>query len=897
MLIKLKWIYKVKTDEFGEVLKNKARLVAQRFRQEEGINFKESFALVARIEAICIFVANTTNKNMTIFQMDVKTTFLNGELKEEVYVSRLEGFVDQDNPSHVYKLKKALYSLNKHHKHDIPMVEKSKLDEDLHEKPVDATLYRGMSGSLMYLTSSRPDLIYVVRLCARYQAKPTENHLNAIKGIFQYLKGTINMGLWHSKDTAGLLRSNKKHCDLEYKGRIYCLIWVLCSNPMDAFTANRLIMSSIIAQQANLNLELVTKEKRLEIRKCNGRINLEKTQIEPTFQVVLDALALILCYYAFLTTAYVPEMHQSWRTFATIINRSLSGKTTGLDKLHLSRAQILWRMYYKKNVDYVELLREDFTYRIDNRGHKKKEKMYYPRFTKVIIHYFLTKDKTGGKFKKSASPKLTTILVSPEEPTRKSKRVKRPIKKSANAPTTGVVIRYTPVMSLSKKKEKGRDEDDNNNVHDSSSEGSDQESDSGDDNTQSDNVKGSDFKHETDENEMGSESDQEENEEEVEDDEEEKEDEYVKTLSNYTSTDDEDETNVESKVKNKAVGDEDKGMDYTTNQFDNDVDVRLNDLVNNDEGFIQKEGTDAEMLNVQQGNENLEITLNQVIENAHILPKEVSNFALSMIKSMVIESLKHAVLARESSQPQSTYEAAALLTEFELKKILIDKMDESQSYLTANEHRECYDRLIKSYDLAKSLFSTYDKVYSLKRSKKDKDKDEDPFAGSDRRKSVHAEEPELEVADSDMPPNQEENLGNDDEEPKRKVTYKHDWFTKPKQPQEHTNLDWNVVKTPQQGPTKSWLITLVAIADKPLKTFDELMSTPIDFFAYIMNGLKDNPEGGDYPFDLTKPLPLVMNGSRQIVPVDYFFNNDLKYLQGGILTMNSTTSITKIKAA
>ncbi|GJU67325.1 uncharacterized mitochondrial protein-like protein [Tanacetum coccineum] len=111
MLIKLKWSYKVKTDEFGGVLKNKARLVAQGFRQEEGIDFKESFAPVARIEAIRIFVANAANKNMTIFQMDVKTAFLNGELKEEVYVSQPEGFVDQDNPSHVYKLKKALYGL------------------------------------------------------------------------------------------------------------------------------------------------------------------------------------------------------------------------------------------------------------------------------------------------------------------------------------------------------------------------------------------------------------------------------------------------------------------------------------------------------------------------------------------------------------------------------------------------------------------------------------------------------------------------------------------------------------------------------------------------------------------------------------------------------------------
>nr|GEW22983.1 retrovirus-related Pol polyprotein from transposon TNT 1-94 [Tanacetum cinerariifolium] len=111
MLIKLKWIYKVKTEEFGGVLQNKARLVAQGFRQEEGINFEESFAPVSRIKAIRIFVANVAHKNMMIFQMDVKTAFLNGELKEEVYVSQPEGFVDQDNPSHVYKLKKALYGL------------------------------------------------------------------------------------------------------------------------------------------------------------------------------------------------------------------------------------------------------------------------------------------------------------------------------------------------------------------------------------------------------------------------------------------------------------------------------------------------------------------------------------------------------------------------------------------------------------------------------------------------------------------------------------------------------------------------------------------------------------------------------------------------------------------
>ncbi|GJT11467.1 retrovirus-related pol polyprotein from transposon TNT 1-94, partial [Tanacetum coccineum] len=111
IIINLKWILKVKQDEFGGVLKNKARLVAKGYRQEEGINFEKSFAPVARIKAIRISAANVAYKNMTVYQMDVKTAFLNGELREEVYVSQPEGFVDPDHPNHVYRLKKALYGL------------------------------------------------------------------------------------------------------------------------------------------------------------------------------------------------------------------------------------------------------------------------------------------------------------------------------------------------------------------------------------------------------------------------------------------------------------------------------------------------------------------------------------------------------------------------------------------------------------------------------------------------------------------------------------------------------------------------------------------------------------------------------------------------------------------
>nr|GFB35549.1 copia protein [Tanacetum cinerariifolium] len=185
MVIILKWIYKVKLDEVGGILKNKARLVTRGYRQEEGIDFEESFAPVDRLEAIRIFLAYPAHKNMVVYQMDVKTAFLNGNLREEVYVSQPDGFVDPDNPNHVYKLKKACprgifinqskYALESLKKYgfesydpvDTPMVEKSKLDEDREGKVVDPSHYHGMIGTLLYLTASRPDLQFAICMCAR----------------------------------------------------------------------------------------------------------------------------------------------------------------------------------------------------------------------------------------------------------------------------------------------------------------------------------------------------------------------------------------------------------------------------------------------------------------------------------------------------------------------------------------------------------------------------------------------------------------------------------------------------------------------------------------------------------------------------------------------------------
>nr|GFB76266.1 retrovirus-related Pol polyprotein from transposon TNT 1-94 [Tanacetum cinerariifolium] len=110
-VMKLKWLWKNKKNKDQTVIRNKARLIAKGYAQEEGIDFEESFALVARLEAIRIFIAYAVHKSFPIYQMDVKTAFLNGPLKEEVYVAQPDGFVDPDHPEKVYRLRKALYGL------------------------------------------------------------------------------------------------------------------------------------------------------------------------------------------------------------------------------------------------------------------------------------------------------------------------------------------------------------------------------------------------------------------------------------------------------------------------------------------------------------------------------------------------------------------------------------------------------------------------------------------------------------------------------------------------------------------------------------------------------------------------------------------------------------------
>ncbi|GJT25567.1 hypothetical protein Tco_0895504 [Tanacetum coccineum] len=303
--------------------------------------------------------------------------------------------------------------------------------------------------------------------------------------------------------------------------------------------------------------------------------------------------------------------------------------------------------------------------------------------------------------------------------------------------------------------------------------------------------------------------------------------------------------------------------------------------------------------------------------------------------------------------PQSTNVAAASLSEFKLTKIRMDKMEEHKSYQSADYKREIYDALVKSYNTDKHLFESYGNVFTLKRSRDDKDKDQDPSVGSDRGtkrkksskeaesardsrskekkslstskgtshsqhkssgKSAHAEEPSHIVDDSGVQQNQELDTGYNDEQPTDKAASKVDWFKKPKRPPT-PNLDWNKRQHVDFRPPQTW-ISQVARAEEPPTSFDELMNTPIDFSAFVLNRLNITDlnqailagpafnllkgtckSRHQYPFDLSKPLPLIEVQGRQVVPADYFINNDLEYLKGGSLSRKYTNSTTKTRAA
>nr|GEZ74018.1 copia protein [Tanacetum cinerariifolium] len=520
--------------------------------------------------------------------MDMKTAFLNGNLREEVYVSQPDGFVDQDNPNHVYKLKKDLYglkqalrawydmlssflisqdfskgsvdptlfirrngnelllvqiyvddiifaastlelcdifanlmcskfkmsmmgkisfflglqisqsprgifinqskyaleSLKKYDFEscdlvDTPMVDKSKLDDDKEGKAVDPSHYRGMIGTLFYQTASRPDLQFAICMCARYQARPIEKHVHAVKRIFRYLRETVYRGLWYPKDyfvaftafvdadhagcqdtrrsTSGSVQflgerliswsSKRQKSAVISKYQLADLFTKVLGRDRIEFLINKLGMRSFmpemlkqlmdevdetmdttIEQQLAMDKALVPTAQRLKIGRSNFRLLSDIKSKESTLQLVYDVLRRCAFFNTFLVTANVLEIHMQefWAT-ATVHYHSIRFKIdtkkyiidleSFRDILHICPrvpGQPFAEPPFEEEIlSFILFLRHSAAIRtlidvninklyqpwrsfaaliIEHKNQKKSNEMYYPRFTKAIIHHFMSKD-------------------------------------------------------------------------------------------------------------------------------------------------------------------------------------------------------------------------------------------------------------------------------------------------------------------------------------------------------------------------------------------------------------------------------------------------------------------------------------------------------------------------
>nr|GEW69961.1 hypothetical protein [Tanacetum cinerariifolium] len=716
--------------------------------------------------------------------------------------------------------------------------------------------------------------------------------------------------------------------------------------------------------------------------------------------------------------------------------RCISGKSTGLDRLRESRAQILWAMYNQMNVDYVALLWEDFMYQADNReiSSARKGHMPYPRFTKVIIDHFISKDNTismknminlhsshddtllgtlkfvsktedyhiygavipngminddikiskayknylnyaigkvppkkARKFKKPASPKLKTVLASPKEPTQKDTSNKFVSKKKAQTKTgrrkgieqlSDAALLEEAQMKKALKKRKTKDTSEGTGVKQgvldvSKDNSSEINNDSwGDSEDESDDDHDEDDNYDEDDNDDDDAND-------VDDgnDDDCDNDDGHNDAQDSEQTDSNDEENPSFTLKDYEEEEQDE-EDTDLTKARQDINSLMNastipppsfpvNLSSHPTTIPQQQTPDStttttypttnllEILNFLASKLKEEVNVavrsqsNKLKEEAEAENQEFINQVDSTIKQIIKEQVKAQV---SKIMPR-------------IKKYVIKSLG---SEVLVRHQKNLYNALIEAYNSDNDIFTSYGDVVILKRGRDDQDKDEDPFVGSNRgtkgRKSSKDAKPskgskskESKSSNIEMHHDQGNESGHIDYQPDNEAAPQHDWFQKPDKPPTPDRV-WNKSKSVDFRPPQKWIGTIAKECYKERKhpcTFDELMSTPINFSAYdclkidnltqeilvgpAFNLLKGrcksfaklefhfeecykaindwhNSEGREYPFDLSKPLSLIEDQGRQVVSADYFINNDLEYLKGGSSSSKYSTSTTRTKA-
>ncbi|GJY20703.1 hypothetical protein Tco_0393269 [Tanacetum coccineum] len=640
-------------------------------------------------------------------------------------------------------------------------------------------------------------------------------------------------------------------------------------------------MNTTQAQQKAFDDALDAPTGHLEFEKCNMRLKTDIKPKEATFQVVLDALALTPVYQAFLITAeicpkipgqefedlpleqdilsfirdlghtrditYLTDvnfdyLHQPWRAFSTVINKCLSGKETRMDKIRLSPDSVTSPK--QKPVQATKGTRLKTKAKVAKSNKKKQlAKMPKAKGLDVLSKVALTKAeqlKLATKRSKKdfhishASGSGDGVDTQSKVPDEQQQKTSGTDEGTGTKP--GVPEPFKFALDKVNKIFCGADCDEEDDDEDDFEDDADNNDDDSDDNDESDDERTKSYKDEIpDPNKLMGGADslkcaQQSGYEQEE----------LLNLDNPSPADNEIASLMDT-TTHHATKIPEITSSFTTTippplPFFNPLSQQATPTLTPMDSKITKSlpalPDFASVFKFNERVSNLEKDLSEMKQvdqyakalssiPAIILPQAISDVATPVIEKNVTESLEDAVLTRSSSQPQSSYEADATLSEFELTKILIDKMEMNKSFDLVDYKIELYDALVKSYNIDKDIFESYSEVFSLKRSRDDKDKDQDPFAGLDRgtkrkksskeaepskdsrskekkssstskdssksqhksfEKSAHTKEPSHTIEDSGMQQDQEFFTGNNDEQPADKEVTKADWFKKPEQP-------------------------------------------------------------------------------------------------------------------
>nr|GEU74574.1 hypothetical protein [Tanacetum cinerariifolium] len=435
---------------------NKARLVAKGYRQEEGIDFKESFTPVACIEAIRIFIANAASRNMSIYQMDVKKAFLNGELKEEVYVSQPEGFVDPDHLTHVYRLKKALYGLKQAPRAWYDTFSRFLLDNDFSKGAVDPTLFTRKKGKQILLVQIYVDDIIFAstdpKACDMFSNEMSSKFQMSMMGQMSYFLGI----------RLSLPKSTSRHLNGSFG---------ISKEPLIRAFDKMADVYAPSGQAPKMAPPIRTDDQILPHTRCQ----LDEQWFVPTKDTLREALQItpINSNHAFtspptadvlinfvnelgypklvkhVSNVVTNDMFQPWRELITIINLCLTRNIVGFERPRAPVLQILWGIVKRANIDYAERIWEEFTQSIHT-FIEDKWNLFHPRPDSPL--HLPNEESVPGYLKFSAKG----TKREPTHPARKTKSTapKAPLRLAVLTPVTSA--QHAPTLEPAKPWEKKR---------------------------------------------------------------------------------------------------------------------------------------------------------------------------------------------------------------------------------------------------------------------------------------------------------------------------------------------------------------------------------------------------------------------------------------------------------